>query len=136
MRRALLLLAFLLAGGCYAPMGPREELVWAVREYSDGIRWNKIDQSARHLPVEKRQPFAERYGAVEDELEVVDYEVQRVEYDRKTDSAEVRVDISWSLKRRGVIERTVLQQHWEQKGHLWMLARQSVVRGTPLPLLD
>jgi hypothetical protein len=123
-------------GGCFGGISRRDELLIAVHEYADGIRWGKIEQSAIHLPVERRQAFAEKCGALEDELEVVDYEVQRVELDRATDAATVRVTVSWSLKRRGIIERTVVEQRWEQRGSAWVLTKQSRLRGSPLTILD
>src|SRR4051794_32529262 len=102
----LLALAALLAG-CAGTLVPRrDELKLAVMEFNDGVRWDKPESSAAHLPLERRGPFAERASRLADELEVMDYDVQRIELDRDKDTAEVRVEISWSMKRRGIVERT------------------------------
>ena len=126
-----------LAGGCFTGgFTRRDEMMVAVREFNDGIRWGRIDQSAVHLPLDRRQPFADLYGGLEGDLEVVDYDIQRIDYDSSHEIADVRIDMSWSLKRRGIVERTVWQQHWERQGGGWLLTRQARLKGSPLALVD
>jgi hypothetical protein len=124
-------------GGCVGSgLSQRDEMMMAIEEFNDGIRWGSVDRSARHLPVEARKHFTDRYGAIEDEVEILDYEIQRIEVNRAAQSADVRVDISWTSKRSGILERTVVQQHWEQKGSSWVMTRQARLRGAPFTLLD
>ncbi len=135
---AAALSAGLLAGCGMATFSQRDELMTAVDEFNDGIRWGAMDRSARYLPVELRKRFAERWASLEDELEIMDYEVQRLEINKGgkgPTTADVRVDVSWSLKRSGILERTVMQQHWEQRVGGWMVARQTRLKGAPLPLV-
>ena len=127
----------LLAAGCAAAFTPqKDELKIAVQEFNDGIRWGKIEQSAMHLPLDRRQAFSERYAGLEEELEILDYDVQRVEFDRQQDTAKVRVDISWSLKRRGIVERTVIEESWTHGHGNWLVAEARHLKGSPLPIFE
>lgn len=136
-KRALAAFATALLSACAGAFTPqRDELKIAVQEFNDGMRWGKLEQTAMHLPVERRQAFSERFAGLEDELEIMDYDVQRVEFDRQKDTAAVRVDISWSLKRRGIVERTVLEENFEHGHGTWLMTRARRIKGSPLPILD
>lgn len=128
-------LACALAGCAGGMLSTRDELKLAIQDFNDGVRWGKVEQSAARLPIEGRAGFAERYAALEDDLEIMDYDVQRVDLDRAAERALVRVDMSWSLKRRGLVERTVVEQDWRKKGG-WMLVSARRLKGSPLPLLE
>ena len=128
----------LLLAGCGmmgALTASKDEFMLAVREFNDGIRWGMAEKSAGHLPVEKRQKFAEQWSALEEELDVMDYEIQRVEWGENHDTADVRVDLTWTLKRRGIVERTVVMQHWvRDRG--WLLASMKRLKGPALAILE
>lgn len=128
-------LALVAVSSCAGGMTKRDEMMFAVREFNDGVRWGKIDASAAHLPIEARQKFAERYTGLEEELEVVDYELVRVDIAPGGKSAVVRVDVSWSLRRRGIVEKTTVEQRWEELGG-WVLTRETKLRGAPLPIFE
>lgn len=130
-------LALLLVGCIGAGLSDRDRLKMALEEYNDGLRWGKVEAACAHLPVALRQPFAERFQQLSGELEVMDYEVQRIEWDRKAGTARVRIDMNWSLKRRGIVERSVIEQKWQEAGSgSWIIAEQRRVAGSPVPFLD
>src|SRR5262245_58225594 len=98
---ALALATAVTSGGCAGVMfNDRDRLKMALEEYNDGLRWGKVESSVAHLPVAQRQAFAERFSQLHSELEVMDYEVQRIQWDRDHGTATARVEVSWSLKRR------------------------------------
>ena len=133
---ALVLLSVAAAGCANGLFSDRDRLKMALEEYHDGLRWGKVEASAAHLPVAERLRFAERFQQLQGDLEVMDYEVQRIEWDRPRGIANVRVDVSRSLKRRGIVERSVLEQRWQEVGGGWLIARQRRIAGAALPLLD
>jgi hypothetical protein len=138
--------AALAVGGCTVlEQQRRESLLNAVRDYNDGLRWARIDQSARNLPLAQRKPWADKAGTqgvtLGDDLEVVDYEVQRMEFHPDNKVADVQVDLTWSLKQRGLVEKTVIRQRWEKSplsngGGRWVLTKQDRLKGSPLALLE
>lgn len=128
--------AALLLFGCLPGMSKRERLTEAVREFNDGVRWGKYELSVMHLAVADRRRFADRHTALADELEIADYEVQRIDVDSKTDTAEVLVDISWSLKHRGLLERTQVAQKWEERLGQWVMVKEERRSGAPMSLFD
>ena len=132
-----LLLCVAFAAGCVSGiLNDRDRLKMALEEYNDGLRWGRVESSCAHLPEAERQKFAERFAQLQGDLEVMDYEVQRLQWDRDHGTATVRVDVSWSLKRRGIVERSVMEQRWQEVGGGWMLVQQRRIGGVPLPLLD
>lgn len=136
LRLAALGAALALPGCLGGILSDRDRLKTAIEEYNEGLRWGKVDQCAVHLPVERRQPFAEGFAALGDDLEVVEYEVQRLSWDRARNTADVRLSVSWSLKRRGLVERTVVEQHWEEVRTAWYVTRSKRLSGSPLPILE
>jgi hypothetical protein len=136
MRRRWVAVAALLLCACADQFSRREQLLAVVKEYNDGVRWNRLEQSAIHLAPSDRRHFADRHAPLADELEVTDYDVTRVEIDQKHDTATVVVDVQWSMKRRGLLERTVVEEKWSLHNGDWLLTRESRLRGAALPLYD
>src|SRR5262249_51451170 len=89
-------------------------------------------QASKHLPGDVRQRFIDRHSSLEDELEIADYELASIEVDKKKQVATARVDYTWSLKTRGLVEKTTTKQHWERHDSDWLLASEERVKGTPL----
>jgi hypothetical protein len=127
--------------GCIAGAGysARDRVTLVAREYTEGVRWGKLDQASAHLPVDKRRRFFDRLKAVEDELEIADYEVTSLDldkHDKKMTRAIARVDYTWALKSRGLVEKTSTEQTWEERDGEWVLAKETRVRGAPLSIFD
>jgi hypothetical protein len=127
--------------GCIAGMGytTRDRVTAAAREYNEGVRWGRLEQAAAHLERARRAGFVDRHKALEDELEIADYELVSLELDKsdkKLPRATARVEYTWSLKRRGLVEKTSTDQRWEERDGEWLLAAEVRVKGAPLSLFD
>jgi hypothetical protein len=138
---AALAVVAVLSSGCMgiADYSSRDRATMAAREYTDGVRWGKYDQAASHVPRERRDHFIEQHAALEDELEIADYELVQVNVDKidnKHEKVTARVDYTWTLKRVGIVEKTTTEQVWEEKDGKWMLSREERVKGAPLALFD
>ncbi len=138
---ALAVLAVLFLPGCVAGAGysTRDRVTNAAREYNDGVRWSKWEQAASHIAKDERTHFLERHQALEDELEIADYEMVAIDIDksdRKKDKATARIDYTWTLKRQGLVQKTSTIQKWEEKDGGWVMAREERVKGAPLTLFD
>jgi hypothetical protein len=132
MRPLLALGCAALAAGCFEIPNKRDALATAVRDYNDGVRWNKLDQAARFLPLEVRQRFVDRHVQLADELEIADYEIERVDLGPKNETAEVRVQVTWVAKARGIVEKTLVAEKWERKEGDWYMTREKRLSGAPL----
>lgn len=132
------LTTLLFAAGCFTGAGysSRDRLTEAAREYSSSIRWGKLDTAASHLPKEERKRFLDRFGRLEDELEIADYELVSIDVDAGRGRGTARVDYQWSLKRRGLVQKTSVEQVWTRKDGEWLLASETRVRGAPLALFS
>jgi hypothetical protein len=108
----------------------------AAREYNDDVRWGRFDQAASHVAKAKRQRFVERRSALEEELQIADYEVTGIEVDKKKNTATARVQYSWTLRSRQLVEKTTTKQEWEQEGREWIMAKETRLSGSPLVIFD
>jgi hypothetical protein len=133
-----LALAAVLMSGCIAGAGysTRDKLMDATHEYADGVRWGKLEQASLHVPAPQRRSFIERHQALEDELEIADCELVNLVIDPKKDRATARYDYVWTLKRRGLVEKTTTDQTWERSSGDWLLASEVRVKGAPLSLFE
>jgi hypothetical protein len=130
-----------LLGGCIIGAGysTRDRATQAAREYNDDVRWGRYEQAGQHVAKEKRQSFVERHKALDEELEIADYEILHLEIDksdRKLTKVTASVDYTWSLKRRGLVEKTSTKQFWEENDGDWVMVREERVKGAPLTLFD
>jgi hypothetical protein len=126
----------LLAAGCLAAMGysTLDQVTTAAREYNNDVRWGRYDQAAKHVPVAERQRFIDRHASLEEELDIADYELTTVEVDKKKQTALARIDYTWLLKSRGLVEKTTTRQKWEHRDGDWVVASEERVKGAPLVL--
>jgi hypothetical protein len=130
---------FILAlSGCITGMGysTLDQVTNAAREYNNDVRWGRFAEAARHLPSDERQRFVDRHSSLENDLEIADYELVSIEVDKKKQSAQARVDYTWALKTRGIVEKTTTRQKWERRDSDWILAAEERVKGAPLVLFD
>ena len=128
----------LLLGGCIAGMGysTMDQVTNAAREYNNDVRWGRFDQAAKHVPGDVRQRFVERHSSLEDDFEMADYELVNIEVDKKKQTATARVEYIWSLKTRGLIEKTTTKQKWERRDMEWVMASEERVKGAPLVFFE
>ena len=127
--------------GCFifTNYNAKERLTVSAREFNDDVRWSRFEQAAAKIPADKRQQFIDKHRALEDELEIADYELAGVDVDKsdkKMTRATARVELTWTLKRRGLLEKTIIQQSWEDRDGGWVVVKQERMRGSPLTLYD
>ena len=133
---APLLWAAFAQAGCMMSYSLTERVTNAAREYNDDVRWARFEQAISHVPKDARDRFLERRTALSEELEIADAEVIGIDVDRKNDRASVRVQYSWTLRSRQLVERTVTRQEWEMEGQKWVVRKEVRVAGRPLVIFD
>ncbi len=132
-----LLLAAVLPG-CLSGMGysTADQVLNAAREYNQDVRWGRYDQAADHIPKDERERYVERRTALEDNLEIADFELVNIVIDKKKSTAVARVEYTWTLKDQGIVKKTTTKQSWEKQGQAWVVAKETRVKGSPLVLFD
>jgi hypothetical protein len=136
--RRFLFPAFLLLTGCLGGMGysTADQVLNAAREYNQDVRWGRYDQAADHVPKGERDRFVERRSALEDNLEIADFELVNITIDKKKQTAVARVEYTWTLKDQGIVKKTTTKQAWEKQGMQWVVSKETRVKGSPLVLFD
>jgi hypothetical protein len=129
---------FLLLSGCIAGMGYStvDQVTNAAREYNNDVHWGRYDQAAAHIPKDQRERFVERRTSLDEELEIAEFELVNIEVDKQKQTAAARVDYTWCLKARGIVEKTTTKQAWERRDGQWVMASETRVKGSPLALFD
>ncbi|HEX8952217.1 MAG TPA: hypothetical protein VF945_10260 [Polyangia bacterium] len=124
--------------GCIGAMeySSLDQVTIAAREYNQDVRWGRFDKAARHVPVDTRQRFIDKHANLEEELEIADFEMSGIEVDKGKHTATARIEYTWSLKTRGIVEKTTTKQKWERRDSEWVLAREERVKGAPLVFFD
>jgi hypothetical protein len=113
-----------------------DQVTIAAREYNQDVRWGRYDKAAKHVPVDTRQRFIDKHTNLEEDLEIDDFEMSGIEVDKTKKTATARVEYTWSLKTRGIVEKTTTKQKWERHDGEWIVAGEERVKGTPLVLFD
>ena len=133
-----LLVLVLLLPGCWAGMGysVMDQVSTAAREYNEDVRWGRYDKAAKHVPTDVRQRFIDKHANLEEDLEIADFEMTNIEVDKKKRTATARIEYTWSLKTRGIVEKTTTKQKWESRNDEWVVAREERVKGAPLVFFD
>lgn len=125
-----ILLVVLLAA-CHAPKAG-ETLGESVRSYNDGIRWQRYDNAAVHVPPAERSQFIDDADERAKDIKITDYEIVKV--DQKTDRiAQVQIKLSWYSDSEGKLRETQAMQTWERHGKTWLVIEETRVKGTEMP---
>jgi hypothetical protein len=117
----------------------KERASLAIREYVEGIRWGRLPDAAQYLDEERKARLFDQGKLLEEELEIADAEVVAMQIDRqdpKRTKIIARVDYVWSLKRRGIVEKTTTRQVWTDHGISFQLLEETRIGGSPLTLFD
>ena len=132
MRRFPAMFALLLAAGCASGDGMQDKLRDATSGYNGAIRWGDLDRAAEYLPAESQKAFLARIEKTEDELVIVDYEVTRLDLDKKTGVAASRAEIHWHTDRRLILEVTHIDHLWQFHEGRFVLVDERRAAGKPL----
>jgi hypothetical protein len=121
--------------GCFAEgYSMKDRFTEAQKKYNEGVRWNRYEDAIPYLPKDEQHVFVDRMTALEDELEIADSEMVQFDLDKKRDRATARMVYTWTLKRRGLVEKTSTEQTWVDKGGKWTMIHEVRMRGAALPL--
>ena len=118
--------------GCGGAAKKQETVSAGIRDYGDGLRWQRFEQAAARLPSDVRLEFLDNLEDSEDDLRIDDYEVSRMIL-KKRGLAEVSIRWFWHLETKGVVHKTTTTQLWKQSGRRWHLTSETHVKGEELP---
>ncbi|MCS6912165.1 MAG: hypothetical protein RMK29_05785 [Myxococcales bacterium] len=133
--RCALLLLWLPA--CLA--SSREEIIRISRELNNDLRWGRLEHVLPRMGPKLRAHVQDQLAQLGEDLEFLDHEVTGIELGRGpggTERAVCRVELSWSDRRSGLVQRATVVQHWELIGRQWLLVRMVRARGASLPLFE
>lgn len=109
-----------------------ETLSESIRAYNEGMRWERFDSAAIHVPPKERSTFVDEQDERRKDLKITDYEIVRV--DKKSDKlAQVQVKMSWYLDSEGTLRETSAVQTWERHGKAWWVVEEKRLRGREMP---
>ena len=133
MRTALLAIVLL---ACGAPqVRTEEDLSESIRQFNDGVRWERFAVAASSIPPPQRSHFVDEMDERATDLKITDYEVVRVDPHGKTEAA-VHVKLSWYKASEGTVHETHALQTWERHGKSWWMVDESRMRGAEMPGLS
>jgi hypothetical protein len=130
--KKLLLLATLAAVSACHPPRSGDTLAESVREYNEGVRWERFANAAVHVPPTERAQFLDDSDARAKDLRITEYDLVRVEQKNDTE-AEVQVKIGWYLDSEGKLRETHSKQSWERHGKTWWIIDEARQRGYEMP---
>ncbi len=121
--------------GCFAEgYSMKDRVTEAAKKFNEGVRWNRLDEAVTYLPKDEQRGWVDRMTALEDELQIADSEMMQLEVDKKHAKATARMTYSWTLKRRGLVEKTNTEQTWVEKKGKWVMIHEIRLRGAPMVL--
>jgi hypothetical protein len=132
MRSHVLALALAITGCATGQQSKGERLLNDVRAFHEGLRWRRFDEAADHIPPPTREQFLDGREALDDDLRIDDYEIERTKMPEDK-VAKVQIRYTWHLESRGTVYTTVVEQRWEQVGKGWILFAEERKRGEPMP---
>ena len=126
------ILFVLLAGCSVLSPKPTETLGESVRSYNEGVRWERFEVAANHVPAKQRSAFVDEADLRAKDVKITDYNIIRVEAhgDRE---ALVQIKLEWYKNSEGTMHETHAVQTWERHGGDWLLVDESRLRGAEMP---
>jgi hypothetical protein len=118
---------------CASQQKKTESLLEQSQRYQEGLRWQRFEDAASHVPPSQREAFLDEHDELSEDLRIDDYEVIRVKFKKDHEEARVQVKYTWHLDSEGVVKETVTDQRWERHGVNWWLADEVVKRGENMP---
>jgi hypothetical protein len=118
MRRtaALAVLLPFLAAGCASvtqrklnPEGLRE----AVVKFNDAVRWRDYQQAALWVSAVQQEAYWRQTEDLRDDVRIVDYQIQRVDYDANTASGLVTLRYRFYKVQNPQLQFKNVQQRWQ-----------------------
>ena len=122
---------FVVLAGC-ASAKQGDTLADSVRAYNDGVRWERFEVAAVHVPPKERSTFLDMTDERAHDLKITEYDVVKI--DQKDDhEATVQVKMSWYRESEGTLKETQALQQWEKHGKTWWMVDETRVKGHEMP---
>ena len=128
---AMAVIAIALAG-CGASLHSEADLSETIRQFNDGVRWERFAAAATAIPPRERSQFVEDMDQRAADLKITDYEIVRVD-PRGEREARVQIKLSWYKATEGTVHETHAVQTWERHGKLWWMVDEIRLRGAEMP---
>lgn len=133
-KAAALAIGVLMLSNCGGGSKRTADLLYDIRAYNEGIRWQKFPQSAVRILPAARDHFLDVREELEDELRVDDFEITRMKVTgSEKEKARVQVKWTWHMDSKGIVYTTTTSQKWKRFGKRWMLLQEFHVRGEEMP---
>ena len=130
------ILGTVLGLGCGGPpLRGEADLSESVRQFNDGVRWERFAAAAVALPPRDRSQFVEEMDQRAADLKFTDYEVVRVD-PRGAHEAQVQIKLTWYRTSEGTVHETHAVQLWEHHGKAWWMVEETRLRGAEMPGLS
>ncbi|HEX7836954.1 MAG TPA: hypothetical protein VF469_05795 [Kofleriaceae bacterium] len=130
MRAALM--AILMLGCGAASLHSEADLSESIRQFNDGVRWERFAAAASAIPPRERAQFVDDMDERAGDLKITDYEVVKVD-SRGEREARVQVKLSWYKASQGTVHETHAIQTWERHGKAWWMVDEMRLRGAQMP---
>lgn len=118
--------------GCGAAQKDTETLSESIRNYNEGVRWERYTMAASSLPPKLRGAWVDEMDKRSKDLRITDYEILRMDANGSR-SAMVQVKMTWYLDSVGSVKETHAKQTWERKGKEWFMVEEVRLRGDEMP---
>jgi hypothetical protein len=123
----------LAAAGCGAAPLPREsDLSESIRQFNEGVRWQRFGVAAIAIPPAQRAQFVDEMDQRADDLKITDYDIVKVDPHGERE-AHVQVKVSWYKASEGTLHETHAVQTWERHGKTWWMVDETRLRGAEMP---
>lgn len=123
-----------LAVGCGAGSKSTQDMMYDIRAYNEGLRWDKLPQSAIRIPPAERDAFLDEREQLQDELRIDDYDITRLKTEGESkERAKVQIKWTWHMDREGIVRTTTSEQHWKRHGGRWLMLQEFYLRGDEMP---
>jgi hypothetical protein len=112
-----------------------DTLVDSVRQYNDGVRWERFAVAANHVPAKERATFLDELDERARDVKITEYDVVRIDpvSDRE---ATVQIKMSWYRDSEGTLRHTQALQTWEKHGKTWWMVDEARLKGHEMPGLQ
>lgn len=122
---------FVVLAGC-ASAKQGDTLADSVRQYNDGVRWERFAVAAVHVPPKERASFLDEADERAHDVKITEYDI--VGIDPKGDrEATVQIKMSWYRDSEGTLRETQALQHWEKHGKTWWMVDETRLKGHEMP---
>lgn len=129
---ALVLISATLACGGSAKRS--SDLLYDVRAFNEGLRWEKLPQAAVRIHPSEREAFLDEREQLQEELRIDDFEITRLNMlGKRQDVAKVQIKWTWHMDSLGLVHTTTSKQEWRRFGDRWIMLGEEHAWGDLMP---